>query len=498
MPYSLNAKLEANVSVPGGEYTTRTPLQGTGPGRALSCGTVGFAAGAASGASYGVNLGEVESPGLVVLRNGRQAVNVRINGASNPLRLGANSVLTIAGDAATADAISSLSVQLVSAQTEAGDLTFLISGDGAPGIPEELYFLSNSLYAAPALNTAAVVAYSQTQLEQSYSGNPANMVQLGRTSVTGGGDRGHGLSIFRNNAKLVATTERVGDPNNNTEAFYVILPGLLGELGSTQVRRILAETVFSSSPPVGAQGARFVTQFPDGTVLLGCGNFVRPTAEELLDFASDMSVYQSRRWWTDGAHGELLDNSAFDCVVDPRFPDCVWFEGSDRTWRLDFSDPYGLINSDRMLQGSNVGDPNDGGWPGGLDFGPDNYLWKCRSHTSDLVAFSPAQQDAAPNAAGGTNGNPTPARNLTSTAFSVLNTANEGLYRVTFDRNGGAWVSSTKWSGTSSVGATAYAWHFSATAMAAGGAQTPDRVITNLMYKPISMRFAGGFGLRPR
>lgn len=359
---------------------------------------------------------------------------------------------------------------------------------------DALLFLSNSDFTQPALDTAAAHVYSVTQATQNYSGAPARIVQLARSHSTGNGDRGHCLSLCPDGTLLMATTERVGDPSNNTESLYVVPPGLAGELTAEDVRRVTFQEFFGASPPVGFVGMRIVCQMGDGTAVLGGGNYCRLPLPTLLDFDSDLTGVAATRWWADGAHGELPDQ--FDCARDPRDPDLVWIPSYDRVWCYRFTPgTTGLVRSERMAQGSNIGDPNDGGWPGGIAFGRDG-LWKTRSHTSDAIMLSWSQLDALPNAIGQANGNPTPARTLTCTDWAAINTNFEGLVCVDFDAQGGAWFSSTWWVGQDVQ--TARAWHFSAAAMTAGGTQQPDRVLTNVIHRPISLRLARAFRLHER
>lgn len=362
---------------------------------------------------------------------------------------------------------------------------------------DDLLFLSNSVWPSPQLDSAAVHVYSAEQGAANYAGAPKRVFQLARTDVSGGGDRGHALSVCPDGTLIISTTERVGDPDNSTEAFYIVPPGLSGELTESQVRRITSAEIFGADIG-GGHGARFVAQFGDGTVLLGRSYFVRVPRSVLLDFDSDLSGYPATRWQVTGAHGESIN---YDCVVDPRNPNYVWIEGNDQTWCADFSGAPGVRNAVRMFRGSNVGDgPNgDAGWPGHIDFGPDNYLWKVRSFRSDLVAFSPAQQDAAPDAIDLPNGNPTPARVLQSPVFETIDTDVEGLYGIVFDALGRCTVSTFRWSlGAPAQTMPSRAWRFSAAAMAEGGTQMPEWELTNLMHAPASVRHAPGRGLRLR
>lgn len=350
--------------------------------------------------------------------------------------------------------------------------------------PPLLNFVSNSIWPSPTLDAAAVHTYSVGQLSADYVGDPANIYQLARTSENGHGERGHILSLCDNGWQIISTSERDEISSNAGESFYIVPPGMSGELLASQVRRITSLQAFGDISE-GHHGARFVAPFPDDTVLLGRSYFIRVPLAVLLDFNSDLSVYHASKWLLDGSNGEAI---RFDCAPDPRNPNSVWFDGNGKCWRATFTGGGGALNSDRMFAGSNVGDgpDSDSGWPGGIAFGPDNYVWTCRSFRNDAVAFSPEQQDVAPPAVGGTNGNPTPARTLTSTVFTAINTDVEGLYRIDFDRQGGAWISSIRWDDTQA----SKAWHFSAAAMAAGGAQMPDVTLTNLMHHPFSLRIA--------
>lgn len=347
-----------------------------------------------------------------------------------------------------------------------------------------VHFLSNGILPQPQLNSAAVHAYSVSQLSTDYDGPPANEYQLARSSASGFGERGHILSLCANGWHIIAVSEPAEVSSNAGESFYVIPPGMSGELPTSEIRRITSLDAFGNVLE-GQHGARFVAPFPDDTVLLGRSYFIRVPLSVLLDFNSDLSVYHATKWLLDGSNGEAI---RFDCAPDPRNPDSVWFDGNGKCWRATFTGGGGTLNSDRMFEGSNVGDGPDAdiGWPGGIAFGPDYYLWTCRSLRKDVVAFSPEQQDAAPAAVGGPNGNPTPARTLTSDVFTALDTDFEGLYRIDFDNLGGAWISSIRWDDTQ----PSKAWHFSAAAMAAGGEQSPDVTLTNLMHHPFSMRVA--------
>jgi hypothetical protein len=358
--------------------------------------------------------------------------------------------------------------------------------------PHLLHFLSNGILPEPQLNSAAVHSYSAEQLASNYGGTPANIYQLARTSENGYGERGHLLSITDDGWQILAVSEPAEVSSNAGESFYLVPPGMSGEPSAQQIRRITSLQAFGAVPE-GEHGARFVAPFPDGTVLLGRTHFIRVPLSVLLDLTSDLSVYHSSKWRFAGTNGEAI---RFDCATDPRSPNSVWFDGNGKMWRGTFTGAGGVLNSDRMLAGSNVGDgPDaDSGWPGGIAFGPDYYVWTCRSFRNDVVAFSPQQQDAAPAAVGGLNGNPTPARTLTSAVFSAINTNVEGLYRIDFDRQGGAWISSIRWADTQ----PSKAWHFSAAAMAQGGAQTPDVTLTNLMHHPFSLRIAPQFRLYAR
>lgn len=193
MAYRLKASIDATRQVPGGEYTVKTPLAATGPGAALSSGVVGIPAGTLSGASFGVPLGDVASPELLLLQNGEQDLNVRLNGASSPLRVGPGGVLMInqepRGDE---QQVSSVSVSTVTTQAQAGSLTFIISGGPRPQMVDlsnvALWTVHDNLSLGPQGYRCQVIGYTDEQIASDYSGAPY-------VTMVFPGDVGHGVGV---------------------------------------------------------------------------------------------------------------------------------------------------------------------------------------------------------------------------------------------------------------------------------------------------------------
>jgi hypothetical protein len=363
-----------------------------------------------------------------------------------------------------------------------------------------LWLLSNSAWPAPQLDSAKGFGYTTAQLsEPVFYGPAAHTFQLPRSHPSGDGDRGHSFSFCPDGTVIIAAVERASgvDPIlthvNDWESFYVVPAGASGELTAPQVRRIPAHVLFgtaTSSPPVGQQGARFTAQMGDDVILGGFHGFVRIPRADLLDPHSDLS--NRPRWYTDGGNGEVM---VYDCAIDPRHPEWLWVEGNDQLMAFDFAAPPGLNRSIKMAQGSNIGDPTSGGWPGCLAFSLEG-VWKVRSHTSDIILLDFDQLDALPAAAGGPNGNPTPARIMTSPVWSALNTNVGGLRAIVIDRSGGAWVNWLRWSENPNQSALMTdAWYFEAGQLAAGGSQMPVKTITNILHRAMSMRLVPGADL---
>lgn len=367
----------------------------------------------------------------------------------------------------------------------------------------------------PYLDTARVASYTVEQLRLvSYSADPAHVVVLARSGMNGNGDRGHCIAIMPDGSFLVSTTEREvgadtlgpGEAVNDYESLYVIRAGFRkeglgykGELSHSQVRRILSKTLFgnqAAQAPGFGTGLRQLAYMTDDTVIIGgAAGFVRIPRTELMNFSSTLTGYN--KWTCNGSNGEIFE---FNCVRDPRNPNHLWFDGFDRFFLLDFTGtpPSAAtpINTTRIAAGSNIGSAANGGWGGHLAFSSTG-IWKVRMDLNDIAFWSFAQIDALPSNHTLPGSNIVPTRVLTSPAFAANNHLDfvngRGLYGIVFDAEGGAWVNPYYYIKNSPVPI----WHFSAAAMAAGGSQTPDRVINNAPGNITTMRFHSGKGLYP-
>jgi hypothetical protein len=215
--YRLKASIDATRQVPGGEYTVRTPLSATGPGAALSTGVVGIPAGTLSGASFGVPLGDVASPELMLLQNGEQDLNVRLNGASSPLRVGPGGVLMINQESGGDEQqVSSVSVSTVAAQTSASSLVFVISGGPRAQTVDlsdvALWVIDNSGLGTVPGFACRVIGYSDSQYRTNYSGEPFVVLDFP-------GDIGHGIALSPSGHIVVAPGWNV---NTEQQGLYTL------------------------------------------------------------------------------------------------------------------------------------------------------------------------------------------------------------------------------------------------------------------------------------
>jgi hypothetical protein len=490
--YRLKASIDATRQVPGGEYTVRTPLGGTGPAAALSAGVIGFAAGALSGASFGVPFGEVESPRCLLLKNGDQALDVRLNGATDPVRLSAGGLMLLLQDeAASTEPLSAASVSLVTAQTEAGGLTFVIASGAEEIEPPYLVFVDSSPFvsgqASPNGNAAEIWKYRESQLVDGYSGPPSEIVRLPHPSFAG---RGHGLCLPSSGGEFIVTSETDSEGNGGEVALFVP-PGVTGALAPGSIPRRICSEIFAGTSSA-TMGLRDVIELGDGTFLVGTTGGTSPTR-----FAN-CTIEQLRAGDLEGLplYEMPLRLDSYDHVTVPGTRR-VWFNGDDQIALVDFSGSPGVATLLKIASGSNIGRPVNEFWYGFLALAPDGYLWKQRGAVPDLAGWSPATLEALTTTAT----NPAPDIVITSTSFTSLPSNESMISCLDFDKYGNLWAAtntSNRYQ-TLNVAESAHLFKFTAAQVAAGGSQVPAATITLPNWtQPWNMRCAPNVAAYPR
>jgi hypothetical protein len=280
----------------------------------------------------------------------------------------------------------------------------------------------------------------------------------------------HGLSV-RSDAILLTTSEEGGAVGNFTESVFVVAPDASGNLAEQDITRVLSGELFGV-----VDGMRAVGTFDDGSVVLttGGGRITRVSLEQLIanDWSTLPPIWNANR------------NLGFDCITVPN-SHRVWLRNLDDLQLFDLDAPTGNIVPIKYAKGSNFG--VFGGFmamnaEGGI------HVVRELSNSMDLAYWSPALL----NALTPSQTNPAPTRILTSPEFPPNYDGGVSIYAVDIDAAGGAWIGEYRWDSSGEVRCL----HFSPEAMALGGSQMPDRIITRPSGPFFSiLRHAPGFGM---
>lgn len=287
-------------------------------------------------------------------------------------------------------------------------------------------------------------------------------------------DIGHGMCVLSDGALVLAHAEISG--GNGNEGFLLVPAASTSNsqvFTSPPIRRIQCN---SFTNPAAQAGARVCAELPDGSILLGRGDwFVRLTRAQLEGIAAHAGAAVFRP----SAAGLAWD-------VQPDANGNVWLAGGDELRLLPAAQfpPVGVdsavttvIAESKRLKGTNVAPPSYQIYGMALD--ASGGIWAPTSHDTGAGGDDLRYWDGAAIAAlTGVATNPAPTRILTSAAFNNIVTMN-------IDATGGAWVAD--------FGANKL-HYFSAAQLAAGGAQVPQQSITTVKPKPAFIRFARGYG----
>lgn len=312
-----------------------------------------------------------------------------------------------------------------------------------------------------------VIAYSPSQLElTSYSGEPAI-----RWVVYYGGT-GHGLAFTNDGSIIVATSEQLPDGNEGEAWVTVQRPntrrGYIDASHSGVTRITVGEFVNWPVVPYG-YGARDALQLPGGDVLLSRGGaMARLTLAQLYGQADHTTAT-----CTALASPQILGWDSANLGTD------LWFSSDGDTIAAipqAATATGGSQNATKVMQGANIGTAS----PDGISrIAPhtDGGLYWFDWWTQELRYLN-AAGIAALNS---TPSNPAPTRTMTSS--SLLN-----VYDFVLDASGGGWFVDYLETGSSM-------YYFSASQLATGGDQDPQKVFDVPLEWPVSPCFAPGYGM---
>jgi hypothetical protein len=328
----------------------------------------------------------------------------------------------------------------------------------------DLWALDNSPYPAFGLpsvpvkqNACELWGYSTAQLRQAtYSGPPAHLIRL-----PAGAGRGHGFTVLPSGQMIVATSENVD--GNAYESWFLVPADAKGDLTHEQCPRIRCIDLLG-----GAQGARQAILLGDGTILLGTNGIWRQVPLEA--FYWPVADLASLPMWTLSPE----PGGYYDHAVVPGTRQ-VEFEGGDKVFQVDFSQPAGAIppSSLKLFAGSNIGAPLVQAWGGYIALDASGGLWRQRGDLERIYWWSAAT--LAARTSGGTN--PPPDKILTCPLITALDINAAGIgFGMDLESDGGMWIRTNRWN-VPTDGIAPLLMHFSAAAVAAGGDQLPDRVI---------------------
>jgi hypothetical protein len=320
------------------------------------------------------------------------------------------------------------------------------------------------------ISAATCDAYSVAQAsDDALEGRGARTFAL-PTSI---GGTPHGLSV-RSDTILLTTSEEAGAVGNFTESVFVIQPDASGNLAELDVTRVLSGELFGV-----VDGMRAVGTFDDGSIVLatGGGRITRVSLAQLIenDWSTLPPIWSANR------------NLGFDCITVPN-SHRVWLRNLDDLQLFDLDAAPGNIVPIKYAKGSNFG--VFGGFMA-MDANAGIHIVRELANSMDVAYFSAGTL----NALTPSQTNPAPTRILTSPEFPPNYDDGVSIYAIDIDALGGAWIGEYRWDSTGEVRCL----HFSPEAMAAGGSQMPDRIITRPTGPFFSiLRHAPGFGLYQR
>lgn len=300
---------------------------------------------------------------------------------------------------------------------------------------------------------------------------------------------GHGFSIAPGNRMYAALSEARSRPNtdNSFEELWVIPP----DIALSSPRISSKRTGIQRRPPlirwyvgdwgwVHPHGARSVTTFSDGRVLISSGGGVNAIATP-SQLAGVRDIRSIDSWRVTGANGEI---NGWDCEVTPTGTK-AWFAGADSLYRISFEGPPGVTQPDKVAKGNNIG---AGGWGGKFAFTAANDCLLVQSDRSAIARFSEEQLDEL----GPVPTNPMPASSLTCPLWDTMNLNNDSLWTIALDITGGGFVGTY---GYASPFPLSRLYYFEREQFEIGGPQMPIKVITAVTHGINDLRFMEGYGL---
>jgi hypothetical protein len=356
-----------------------------------------------------------------------------------------------------------------------------------PISPIELWILDNSPYPSSpttTLNVAELWGYTSEQLRTpNYDGPPARLVRLPL-----GAGRGHGFTVLTTGHLVVTTSE--DHTNNGRESWFLVSPGVNGDLTPEQCPRIRCEQLFAGTLAQN-HGARHAISWGD-QIIIGSNLWLKPVPFEAWEM-SDGELAALPGWAYNG-NGSVSGIGDYDSARRPGTDQLV-IQGHDRVWALNLALPtVNLASSlshsgvtvpggdglDWIMLGDNIGRPAGEGWQGFIAFDSLGGVWKQRGHIPDLAYWSASTIAALPKLGNQPGANPPPDKILTCPIFDAMDLDVESVFAgLDIDHEGGIWTVSYSYDGLTNGGnfKPAKAYYFSPEAVAAGGSQMPSRII---------------------